>query len=72
MVRAVGEPNTVADYRMRRRPLAKGFLMDGKPSANIRFPQYLFDKIRAEAERHGWSFNRMVIHLCEASIEGIE
>lgn len=38
----------------------------------IRWSKSLHDQIDAEAIRRGWSFSRMVRHLCEASIDGIE
>lgn len=41
-------------------------------SGNIRWPKPLYDQIMAEAKQREWSFSRMVRHLCEASIDGIE
>lgn len=38
----------------------------------IWFNNELHEQIRAEAVQRGWTFSRMVRHLCEASIEGIE
>lgn len=39
---------------------------------SIEFATPLFEQILAEAKSRGWSFARMVRHLCEASIDGIE
>lgn len=36
------------------------------------FNQDLFADIQAEAISRGWPVGRMIRHLCEASIEGIE
>ncbi len=44
----------------------------GRRCVEIRWPEPLFKAILAEATTRGWSFSRMVRHLCEASIEGIE
>lgn len=45
-----------------------------KTGANqsVWFNHELYDQVRAEAISRGWTFGRMVRHLCEASIEGIE
>lgn len=44
----------------------------GRRAVVVAFPEPLLDQIRAEAIKRGWSVSRMVRHLCEASIEGIE
>lgn len=38
----------------------------------IYLDQPLLLQIKAEADRRGWAISRMIRHLCEASIEGIE
>lgn len=45
---------------------------NGRPAIEVRFPQWLFDKIVAEAETRQWSTAHMIRFLCEASIDGIE
>lgn len=44
----------------------------GRRAVEIRWPEPLFQAILSEATSRSWSFSRMVRHLCEASIEGIE
>lgn len=39
---------------------------------NVRFPEELWKQMRLEALSRGWGMQRMIRHLCEASIEGIE
>lgn len=41
-------------------------------TVNVWFNPDLFEAIRAEAERRGWTLNRMIRFLCEASIDGVE
>lgn len=60
------------EYTTRSYRLARGVLKKGKPSVWVRFTPTLFEQIRTEALRRHWSFGRMVNHLCEASIDGIE
>lgn len=36
------------------------------------FNEELFDQIKVEAVRRGWTLAHMVRHLCEASIDGIK
>lgn len=59
-------------HPMRWETKARGRRRNNRPAVEIRFTQGLFDQIKAEAIAREWSFNRMVNHLCEASIEGIE
>lgn len=59
------EINDLATFRRFNPPKARY----GKA---IRWPKPLHDQIMAEAVKRGWSFSRMVRHLCEASIDGIE
>lgn len=51
---------------------AKGTIREGRLRFEIAFSPKLADKIRTEATLRGWSFGRMVRHLCEAAIDGIE
>ncbi len=54
------------------RPRVGNHFNKGRRTVEIRWPEPLFKAILAEATLRGWSFSRMVRHLCEASIEGIE
>lgn len=45
---------------------------DNRICIKIRFNEELFELVQTEALKREWSFSRMVRHLCEASIEGIE
>lgn len=55
-----------------RKKRAKGHRDNNKILIHVRFPRELFEEISKEAESRGWSFAKMVVHLCEASIDGIE
>lgn len=44
----------------------------GKVGVQVTFTPELYKQVRAEAISRGWSISRMVNHLCEASIDGIE
>jgi len=73
MVRpSIDDANNLAEYNPNLRPLAKGQYRNGKLAAWTTFPPALFNQIRDEAMKRGWSFNRMVVHLCDSSIDGIE
>ena len=57
----------------RKKCLAKDSRDDyGRLYTKIRFTDDLYFKIKEEAKQHNWPFARMVRHLCEASIDGIE
>ncbi len=53
---------------------AKSFTTGRKSRAriNLRLPVPLYNQILTEAAKREWSVSRMIRHLCEASIEGIE
>lgn len=61
----------VLDQRWRRQPTGNTRL-HYRREVKIVFSIGLFDKILTEAKSREWSFGRMVRHLCEASIDGIE
>jgi hypothetical protein len=50
----------------------KEFKYASRSRMNIYAPKPLHNRLIAKAKRKGWSLSRMVVHLCEASIEGIE
>lgn len=58
-------------YHRRCRPTV-GEVRNKHKRLTINFPAELFDQINDEAKLRGWAFSSMVVHLCEASIEGIE
>lgn len=60
------------NYRLRKGPKVTGHLEYGRPFVKVRFTPELFKQIVAEATKREISFNQMVLHLCEASINGIE
>jgi len=64
--------DSIHQYRLRKGPKVTGNMDCGKPYTKIRFTPLLFQQIIDEAARRQISFNAMVIHLCEASIDGIE
>lgn len=64
-------PDRIHPYRRKPRPL-KGELRHKKRRMMINFSEELFGQIVKEANGRGWPFSRMVVFLCEASIEGIE
>lgn len=68
------DPEAINDYEMRHSKQANGYLRKNSRRRNIEvgFPKPLLDQIVAEAVKRGWSVCRMIRHLCEASIEGIE
>lgn len=63
-------PTTIHDYT-RAKP-SRGYNRYGKKLVKVSFGTELFEQIRKEAAERGWGVARMVRHLCEASIEGIE
>lgn len=63
---------TRVDFNSRTISRAKGMPQFHKTAIRCYFPPELFNQIQAEAAKRGWSFSHMVIHLCEASIDGIE
>ncbi len=72
MVNKPIHPSEINDYTKPFFLIAKGSARDtGRRDTKIAFPEALFNQIRDEAIKRGWSFARMVRHLCEASIEGI-
>lgn len=66
------DKNWFAPYKSVTRVASGNRTKKGRPAVEIRFYPTLFEKIRAEAIKRSWSFSRMVNHLCEASIDGIE
>lgn len=64
------EPDEVREYKPSRP--ATGTIDHRRVRTSIRWTKSLHTQIKAEAKHRGWSFGRMVRHLCEASIEGIE
>ena len=62
-----------ANYPYKRRYRdPKGESRHGKRRMQATFPVGLWKQIDDEAKQRGWPFARMIVHLCEASIEGIE
>lgn len=60
-------------YCISTRAIAKGRpAKGGKITTTVTLMPSLFHQIQSEARSRGWSFNRMVIFLCDASIDGIE
>ncbi len=51
---------------------ARGYVRRGKREVKCCFGEELYSQIRTEAIRRRWPMARMIRHLCEASIEGIE
>lgn len=66
----VADTHTSAGNRRWQEP--KGHKRYKRRVISIYFPPELFTQIDKEAKRRGWPFSDMVVHLCEASIEGIE
>lgn len=64
-------PTGVADMNWPSPP-ASGILRKGRYRYEILFGEALAKQIHDEATLRKWSFARMVRHLCEASISGIE
>ena len=62
----------MAPYDMTNRKLALGTHRDGKIQFSISLPPATFEQVWNEANLRGWSLTRMVAHLVEASIDGIE
>lgn len=50
----------------------EGQLRCGHRRIQVTFGPELFESIRKEAATRDWPMSRMIRHLCEASIEGIE
>lgn len=68
-------PDAISDYSRDFSYTARGYRNASygyRRVTTIIWGDELFDQIYAEAKKRGWSFSRMVRHLCEASIEGIE
>lgn len=65
-------PDAFHAYRFRRGPKVSGHMENGRPYVKVRFTPALFKQIIDEAAKREISFNQMVLHLCEASIDGIE
>ena len=59
-------------FRYYRSRGAIGEVRNKHKRLTVNFPTELFDQINEEARQRNWSFSSMVVHLCEASIEGIE
>ncbi len=64
------DPNTIREHRYKRPTLC----MDecGRRIVKVRLPDSLYEQILSEAIKRQWPVARMIRHLCEASIEGIE
>lgn len=59
--------------RERESRIAKGHLhVAGGIVVSVYFNAELFQQLRAEALARGWPMSRLIRHLCEASIGGIE
>ena len=70
MVNKPPAPDTISEMSWPHKTI--GRIKKGRRSIEVKFPEYLFQQIQAEARQREWSFGHMVRHLCEASIEGIE
>jgi hypothetical protein len=51
---------------------ARGYNRHGKKEVKVTLGVELFDALRIEAKGRGWGIARMIRHLCESSIDGIE
>lgn len=60
----------IGDYTTKRP--ARGYNRHGKKEVKVTLGTELFEQIRAEAYSRGWGVARMIRHLCEASVDGIE
>lgn len=67
----VADPDQVHEYK-RYRGTSTPYMRYKKPKKMITFTVGLHKQIDDEARSRSWTFSRMVRHLCEASIEGIE
>lgn len=73
MVGHRADPTSIKDFSRPIAYQAQGQrIKGGRRAIVVAFPEPLLDQVRAEAIKRGWSVSRMVRHLCEASIEGIE
>lgn len=66
------DPNSFRAYRARLSRRVGTRIRKGRPAVEIRFPPYLFEQIKGEAQGSGRSFNAMVIHLLEAATADYE
>lgn len=71
MVNRPADPFSISEQCRNCKP-ANGYRRKGRKAAEVLFDSMLHEQIRQEAISRGWSFSRMVRHLCDASIEGIE